>query len=179
MLTRADIEKYFIAEKQESLLFLIVGIAAIIFAIIAIAFLKTSFWKGAALPLIFVGLIQVVVGLTVYNRSDEDRSRNVYAFSMVPDEFKSKELPRMQTVNKNFVIYRWVEIGLMIIGLGLIFYFKSSLDSSTNWGGNNFWYGLGVFLAIQSALMLGADYFAEKRAKLYTTQIQDFISRVK
>lgn len=178
MLTRADIEKYFIAEKQESLLFLIVGIAAIIFAIIAIAFLKTSFWKGAALPLIVVGLIQTVVGFTVYNRSDEDRSRNVYAFSMVPDEFKSKELPRMQTVNKNFVIYRWVEIVLLLSGLTLMLKFKEPINASVTWGGNNFWYGLGVFLAIQSALMLGADYFAEKRAKLYTTQIQDFISRV-
>ncbi len=30
MLTKAEIEKYFIAEKQESLVFLVIGIAAIV-----------------------------------------------------------------------------------------------------------------------------------------------------
>lgn len=174
MLTRSDIERYFVAEKQESLLFLIVGIAAIVFAIVCISFLKTSFWKGAALPLLIVGLIQVIVGFTVYKRSDEDRIRNVYAYES-PSELKAKELPRMEVVNKNFVIYRWVEIALLVIGIALIVKFKEPLNNTTNWGGNSFWYGLGVFLAIQSALMLGADYFAEKRALHYTKLLTEFV----
>ena len=106
MLTKSDIEKYFIAEKQESLLFLIIGIIAIICAIVFILFLKNNFWRGAAVPLIIVGLIQCIVGFTVYNRSDKDRASNVYAFDMNPQQLKQKELPRMKAVNKNFVFYK-------------------------------------------------------------------------
>ncbi len=57
MFTKADIEKYFTGEKQESLLFLFIGIAGIIAAIVFFFFLKTSFYKGAAIPLLLIGLI--------------------------------------------------------------------------------------------------------------------------
>ena len=174
MLTKTDIEKYFLAEKQESLLFLGIGIAAIILSIIGLFILKTSFWKGAAFPLIIVGLMKIVVGFTVYNRSDEDRKRVVYAYDLIPNDLKNKELPRMVTVNKNFVLYRYVEIALAIVGIILFLKYKNKIDTSNNWGGPNFWLGLGIFLAIQALLMLGADFFAEKRALIYTKLLQEF-----
>jgi hypothetical protein len=165
MFTKTDIEKYFTAEKQESLLFLIIGIAAIVTAFGFYFFLKTNFWKGAAIPLLLIGIIQVVVGATVYRRSDGDRIRNVYAYDMNPAELQTKELPRMKAVNKSFVVYRYIQITLLLAGLALLLYFRGNPPKS-------FWYGLGITLAIQSALMLGADYFAEKRAKIYTRLIE-------
>lgn len=177
MLTRANIERYFLAEKQESLLFLIIGIIAILFALIAIAFLRTSFWKGAALPLIVVGIIQIVVGYTIYTRSDEDRIRNVYAYDSNPAELKQKELPRMQKVNKSFVLYRYIQLILLVIGLVLLLKFKQPLNNSTTWGGYNFWLGIGIFLALQSAIMLAADFFAEKRALHYTKLLTEFVNQ--
>jgi hypothetical protein len=74
----------------------------------------------------------------------------------------------MQTVNKNFVIYRYTEIALVLAGTVLIFLFKTTPEKA-------FWYGLGLTLAIQSVLMLGADYFAEKRARQYTHAISEFV----
>ena len=177
MLTKSDIEKYFIAEKQESLLFLIIGIIAIICAIVFILFLKNNFWRGAALSLIVVGFIQCIVGFTVYNRSDKDRANNVYAFGMNPQQLKQKELPRMEAVNKNFVVYRWIEIALIIVGIFLIFRFKKNATYNDSWSGNAFWYGLGISLTIQSLLMLSADYFAEKRALIYTQQLTAFAKK--
>ncbi len=50
MFTKADIEKYFNAEKAESLLFLGIGIAGIIVAVLFLFVLKTQFYKGAAVP---------------------------------------------------------------------------------------------------------------------------------
>jgi hypothetical protein len=78
---------------------------------------------------------------------------------------KQTEQPRMKTVMKNFVIYRWVEIAFIITGLVLIFLFRLNPDRS-------FWYGFGVALAIQAIIMLGADYFAEKRGKLYVNELE-------
>jgi cytochrome b subunit of formate dehydrogenase len=165
MLTKTDIEKYFIAEKQESLLFIGIGIAAMIIALLGIFVWKTQFWRGSSIPFIAIALLQIVVGYTVYTRSDADRIRVLYALDMNPDDLKSKELPRMETVNKNFVVYRYVEIVLLITGIILIALYKANLDKQ-------FIYGIAVALAVQSALMLGADYFAEKRALIYTAQLK-------
>jgi hypothetical protein len=74
----------------------------------------------------------------------------------------------MEKVNKNFVVYRYIEIILLLIGLALFFYFKSQ-------PGKTFWVGLGLALAMEAAISLGADYFAEKRATVYTNQLTKFV----
>ena len=173
MFSKTDIEKYFMAEKQESMIFILVGTVAIIAAIAFYFIIKSSFVKGAAWPLIAIGLIQVIVGFTVYTRSDGDRVKNVYAYDMNPGELKTKEIPRMETVNRNFVIYRWVELVLLAAGLVLI------LVNSRNPGGISFWYGFGMALALQAFIMLGADYFAEKRAISYYKGLVEFTRSMK
>lgn len=168
MFTKTDIEKYFIGEKQESLLFLLIGIAGIITAIIFFFFIKTNFYKGAAIPLFLIGLLLSIVGYTVYKRSDEDRKRNVYAYDMNPSQLKEKELPRMKTVMKNFVIYRYTELLLMIVGVALYVYFIKDFTK-------DFWRGFGLALAVMALLALTADFFAEQRGKKYTKGIESFI----
>jgi hypothetical protein len=166
------IYKYFIAEKQESLLFLIVGIVAILLAVVFWFFIKSNpnFFKGAAIPLLAIGLIQMIVGYSVYSRTDKQKSDIAYNIGMEPVAYvKQTEQPRMKTVMKNFVIYRWLEIAFIITGLVLVFLFKSNPDRS-------FWYGFGVALAIQAIIMLGADYFAEKRGKIYAAELEKIIS---
>ncbi len=167
MFAKTDIEKYFTAEKSESLLFIFLGAAAIILAIVFFFFIKTNWHKGAAIPFFVVGMVQLAAGFTIYKRSDADRMQNVYAYDMNPSELKNKEIPRMEKVNKNFVVYRYTEIILLIAGICLFFYFKN--DST-----KTFFTGLGVALAIQAAIGLGADYFAESRAKHYTAGLKEF-----
>lgn len=166
------IYKYFIAEKQESLLFLVVGISAVLLAVGFWFFIKTnpSFFKGAAVPLLAIGFIQVVVGYSVYSRTDKQKTDIAYNIGMEPVSYvKQTELPRMQTVLKNFVIYRWVEIAFIITGVVMFFLFRSD-------PGKYFWYGFGITLAVQAVIMLGADYFAEKRGILYTEALQQHIA---
>ncbi len=171
MFTKSDIEKYFTAEKSESLLFMIIGITAIILAIVFFFFLKTNFYKGIALPLFLIAIIQITAGYTIYKRSDADRKRNTYAYDLNPSELKGKEIPRMEKVNKNFVLYRWIEIALIIVGLILIFLYKSNTERS-------FLFGIGLGLAIQALIGLSADYFAEVRAKNYTKGLQEFTQKI-
>ena len=169
MFTKADIEKYFNAEKSESGLFISIGLAGIILAIIFFIFLKTEFYKGAAIPLAVIGLLLGIVGFTVYNRSDADRKRNVYAYDMNPSELYEKEIPRMKTVMKSFIIYRWIEIFLAVSGLVLYIYFIRDVR-------HDFWRGLGLGLAVMAILALAADYFAEKRGAVYLKGIESLTS---
>ena len=170
MLTKTDIEKYFMAEKQVGLIFFIIGIIAIVLALVFFLALRTSFYKGAAFPLLLVGLIELIVGFAIFKRSDSDRVRNVYAYDMNPQELKEKELPRMQKVTGSFATYKWVEILFIVAGIALIALYRARPDKA-------FWFGLGVTLTIQALLMLGADYFAEKRAKAYAAKLQTFVNK--
>jgi hypothetical protein len=172
------IYKYFIAEKQESLLFLIVGIVAVVLAVVFWFFIKSNpnFFKGAAIPLLAIGLIQMVVGYTVYNRTDKQKADIAYNLGMEPVAYvKQTEQPRMKNVMKNFVIYRWVEIVLVLIGIGLFVLF---FNTEACFAGSQtaFWKGFGLALAVQAIIMLGADYFAEKRGKIYVAELNKIVS---
>jgi hypothetical protein len=170
MFSKQDIEKYFLAEKQLGLLFIIIGSVAVVLAIIFFFLLKTSFYKGAAVPLLLIGLIQLIAGATVFKKSDNDRIRNVYAYDMNPGQLKNEELPRMQTVVKNFAVIKWAEAGLIATGLVLIFYFRTNADKA-------FWYGFGLTLTLQAILLFFADSSAEKRAIQYTNGIESFLKK--
>ncbi len=164
------IHRYFSAEKQESLLFLFLGIVSIGLALVFFIFIKTnpSFFRGAAIPLLAIGLIQLTVGYTVYARSDKQRLDIAYQAGTDPHYIIGTEMPRMKTVMNNFVIYRYTEMALALAGLALFLFFYNST-------GMLFWKGLGCTLAIQALLMLGADYVAEKRGKTYKQGLENFI----
>lgn len=168
MFAKTDIEKYFNAEKAGGLLFMIIGQAGIIMAVLFFFVSGINFYKGASVPLLLTGVLFTVVGYTVYKRSDSDRKRNVYAYDMNPAELKEKELPRMRTVMRNFVVLRYAEIFLFLAGAGLYVYFIRSFKY-------DFWRGFGLALAVMALLALTADLFAEKRGRDYTKGIESFV----
>ncbi|QNA44909.1 hypothetical protein [Lacibacter sediminis] len=170
MFSKTDIEQYFSAEKQGSLFFLSVGIVAVIAALILFFVLKTPFYKGAAIPMIIVGLIAGGIGFTVYKRSDDDRIRNVYAYDLNPDELKQKEYPRMQKVMKSFRVIFIAEIVFLIVAIVLFFYFRTNTAQQL-WSG----IGAGLFLMAIAALFL--DIAAQRRAEIYTKGLETFISK--
>ncbi len=167
MLNKTDIEKYFIAEKQESLVFLVIGIAAITLALIFYFIAKTHVFRGAAIPLLVLGLVQSVAGYAVYIKSDDQRINQVYAYDMNPDQLKTVELTRMRKVQTNFLIYRGIEVGLILVGFILFILFR-------NPEGKNFWMGLGITLTLMAAELFIADFIAAKRASKYTEQLEEF-----
>ncbi len=170
MFSKADIEHYFSAEKQGSLFFLVIGIVAVIAAIIFFFVMKTPFYKGAAIPIIVVGLIAGAIGFTIYKRSDADRIRNVYAYDMNPSELKQKEYPRMQKVMKSFSVILILEVVFLAVGICLFFYFRNQVDKQ-------FWSGLGMGLFIMLIIALFLDIAAQRRAAVYTQGLESFINQ--
>lgn len=153
------IKSYFNEEIIESLLFIIIGIISLTLSLFFLFVIKYSFYKGLSYPLLLIGLIQISVGSTVYIRSPKDIIRVENLVKYETKKIKKEEVPRMQNVINNFIIYKWTEIGLIILGGFLFFY----LSNSTN----PFWKGLGLGLLIQASVMLTLDILAESRAKTY------------
>jgi hypothetical protein len=155
------ITDYFNAEKFESLFFMGVGTIAIISGIYFWFIVKEPFYKGITIPLILIALIQITVGTTVYFRSPKDILKVENIIKNEYSKIQTEEIPRMNVVMKNFVVYRHVEIALMVLGLLFFCYFPN----------HTFWKGLGIGLFIQASLMLSLDYFAEKRGTDYLKQL--------
>jgi len=172
MFSKSDIEKYFSAEKQGSLIFLIVGAIAIGIALYFFFVNKTQVYKGAAVPMILIGVIFLLVGFSVNRKSDGDRIRNVYAYDMKPADFKEVELPRMQQLLADMAIYRWIEIGLFVSGILIFLFLRKKPDLS-------FWSGLGLSLAIMGILAHGLDFMAKKPAIGYTQKVESFVKSMK
>lgn len=159
------IKTYFTAEKNESLIFILFGVLTIGFSVYALIKWGDSFYRGFAIPAILIGIIQIVVGSTVYLRTDQQIIQVETLYRQDKSVFKSTEGPRMDTVMKNFLIYKMVEVAFVVIGLLLILFAASK----------EFWLGIGVGMLLQGALMLTADIFAERRGKEYI-QAMDSVS---
>lgn len=169
MLTKPDIEKYFLAEKQAALIVLIIGAIAVLLALIFFFAFRTSLFKGAAVPLLALGILECIVGYTIHKKSDADRVRIVYAFDMNPQQLKSEELPRMQEVNKKFGTYQAFEIGLVVIGIVLLIMYRGQTERT-------FWVGLGLGLIIQGILLFGMETISTQRAKEYTRKLSAWLA---
>ncbi len=170
MFSKTDIEQYFSAEKQAGLIFLSFGIVAVIAALIFLFVLRTPFYKGAAIPLIIVGVIAGGIGFTIYKRSDEDRKRNVYAFDLNPDELKQKEYPRMLKVMKSFRAIIIAEVVFLIVAIFLFFYFRTNASQQL-------WSGVGAGLLTMAIIALILDISAQRRAAVYMNGLEIFIRR--
>lgn len=151
------IRGYFTAEKNESLIFIAFGVVTIGFSLYAWLKWGDTFYKGFAVPVILIGIIQLVVGSSVYFRTDKQITELETLYQQDTTAFVKVEAPRMQAVMKNFSIYKKIEVAFVVIGLLLIFLAPS----------REFWLGVGVGMLLQGALMLTADIFAERRGAEY------------
>jgi hypothetical protein len=161
------IQDYFKPEKYEALLFLLIGIALIVFSIYSIIKFSDAFYKGIAIPFVLIALVEIIVGGTVFLRTDKQIKELTNLHQENPKAFAEQELARIIPVNKNFIIYRNVELAFILIGL-IIFFFLREKD---------FWYGIGVGMFIQGALMLSLDMFAERRGHIYQQQVQSIANQ--
>ena len=160
-----ELRTYFKAEKQESLLFLGLGLLALLIGLGFVFCAEDARWRGMALPLMGIACIQLIVGGTVFFRTDRQVQELLTLLHSKPKDYQQIELQRMEKVNANFKIYRNVELLLLL--LGLVFCFMGALG---NWG--KFILGSGIGLALQSGIMLVLDLFAEWRAGLYTHKVR-------
>jgi hypothetical protein len=156
------IAAYFEAERLESLFFLAFGLAAIGVAVACWALVRRPFYTGMAWPLLLVGAIQVVVGTTVWLRSPQDVARVQAMVQQAPHRLHSEEIPRMQAVMRNFVLYRWIEVALLAAGALLAW--RAAAGTA--------WQGAGAGLVLQAGLMLALDLVAERRGQAYVQGLQ-------
>lgn len=159
-----EMTEYFTAEKQESLLFIAVGLIAIGVAVWLWA--NGHRLRFMAVPLVVIALMQMVVGTTVYLRTETQLKGLITQSQSAPAQFKQDEVSRMQTVMKNFNIYKTIEMALLILGVCLIG-FLQRFDVAA---------GVGAGLVLQAAFTLALDMFAEARGQEYIVVLERIVN---
>ena len=157
-----QMSSYFTAEKQESLIFLTIGLVAI--GISVWLWINGHRLKSMAYPLVAVALLQILVGASVYLRTDSQVSALSAQLQTNPAALKAEETTRMQTVMTNFSIYKAVEMLLLIVGVGV--------GMIAFWQRHDMAAGIGVGLVLQAAVTLTLDIFAEARGVDYLSALQ-------
>ena len=155
-----NMSSYFVAEKQESVIFIVVGLLAI--GLSVWLWMNGHRLKSMAYPLVVIALMQMVVGGLVYLRTDSQLSTLSAQMQVNPAAFKAEESTRMETVLNNFSIYKAVEMLLLIVGVGMIAFLQR----------NDMAAGIGVGLVLQAAFTLTLDIFAEARGADYLSAVQ-------
>lgn len=122
--------------------------------------------KGIGFSLIGVGAIGLVVGGTVYLRTDSQLEKLEKQLEANPLDYKRFEGARMQRVVTQFTILRIAELSILAGGIATtVVGVTQKADLTT---------GLGIGLGIDAVLLLLFDYFADVRASTYLKQIEDF-----
>ncbi|MCB9251338.1 MAG: hypothetical protein H6605_02665 [Flavobacteriales bacterium] len=159
---------YFSGERNESLLFIIIGLVTMVMSFYFWLFVNQKFYNGIGWPLLLVSIIQLTVGISIFLRSPYDERRVEGFLKNSHKSIRNLEIPRMEKVMKSFVIYRYVEMTLIVLGLILFLYTQKA----------GFWRGVSLGLIIQAGLMLIADQFAENRGKLYLEFLKNYLSQL-
>ena len=160
-----SVAQYFREEKKESVYFVCLGFVACLISLLLLLLKKQPFYNAISYVFFAFGLVQLVVGITVYMRCDLDTVRVSHFIEKEIKSINDYEIPRMELVMKNFLIYSWTEIALIAVGVILFLFFESK----------SFGNGLGMALVVQSSVMLVLDYLAEKRGKIYLNYLMSLV----
>ena len=155
--------RYFQAEKAESALFVLAAVAAVVISLVLINSANEYRWIAA--PLIVVALIQATVGSAVMLRTNRQVARLTDQLDSDPLDYRSQELARMDTVQRNFRLYKMAEIALLAAGILITYTLRARIG----------WYAVGIGCIAQSALMLVFDLVAEHRADVYVEHIRRLV----
>jgi hypothetical protein len=157
------IQSYFQAEKIGGQVLASIGIAACSVGGGVMLSAGAPFYAGLSVPLVVVGIVQIMTGATVARRSDLQARDMEELLDESAEEFRLAESKRMDAVLRNFVRLKWVEVAFIVVGLAIILVNDS----------RNFTKGLGAGLFAQGLVSLVFDFFAEKRGKAYA----EFVNR--
>ncbi len=159
-----DLETYFEGEKQGAIWLMALGGGGLVVGATLMA--QAGAHRGAGYPVLGFGALELALGVGLWLRTDPQLAALRATLETRPSRLREQELRRMRRVNLGFRIYVWTEIALFAGGIGMAAA-GAVKDSETL-------KGAGVGLAVESAILFGYDFFASRRARRYTAELEAF-----
>jgi hypothetical protein len=153
----AEISKYFQGERAECLIAIIIGITSIAVALLFLIQIKRPLYNGIAYSFLLMASIEIIVCTSAFIANPGRMKRAQEMVQTDTSKIGTLELLRMEAVMKSFILFRWVEIGLLLTGIALLITMTPA----------SLWKGIGIGLIIQATQLLVLDYYDERRASVY------------
>jgi hypothetical protein len=150
-----ELTAYFTAERQGGLLLVALATASLALAIYLFA--TKSLFSAMAWPVLVLGGIELVIGVTVAGRAPAQIAEIEAGLQAKRTVTITSEIERMARVNGTFALIKKVEIALIVVSL--VFVVVKPAPETLG--------AIGLGLLLQSAALLVFDTFAHHRAVHY------------
>lgn len=150
-----ELTAYFTAEKQGGLLLIALAVASL--ALAGYLFATKSLFSAMAWPVLVLGGIELVIGISVASRADAQIAQIAAGLQSTRTVTITTEIERMARVNGTFTLITKVEIAL--IALSVLFLILQPAPATLG--------SMGLGILLQSAILLVFDTFAHHRAVRY------------
>lgn len=163
---RRALHTYYEGEKAGSFQFLVPGLASAGVGTALLVADTGEVAKGAAVPMLAFGALEVGAGLFLYLRTDALLARLDQQLTRDPRAFKTEENIHLRRVDDQFTGLLWLEIAIASMGVGMASVGAFAKTPTVQ--------GVGIGLAIEASKLFILDSFADARSKPYLAAIESF-----
>jgi hypothetical protein len=155
MPVQAVLTAYFDGEKNAGLMLAAIGIAVLG----AGSVLLPARWelRAFAMTLLVLGVVEIAIGVGLYLKTGPQVERLVSLLATDGAAFTASESPRMQIVQRNFVVLEAFWLVLMTASAAVALWQKR----------NPTWNGIALGVLINASVFLAFDIIAERRGNRY------------
>lgn len=146
---------YFEGERQAGLMLALLGVMNLVCA--GLLFAPRFGLRGLAVTLVVWAVLQLAVGLGLHFRSGPQVSRLTEQLASDAPAFYTEETPRMEKVQRNFGVIKFVWAGLVVLSCAVALWRKNDPVIS----------GIALGVLINASVMLAFDSVAERRGRTY------------
>jgi len=150
-----ELTAYFTAEKHAGVLLMALAVASLALAVYLFA--TKSLFSALAWPVIVLGGVELVIGLTIATRTAAQVAELEAGLQAKRNVTITTEVERMARVNGTFEAIKKVEVAL--IAIGLVFALVRPAPETLG--------SVGLGIVLQCAVLLVFDTFAHHRAIHY------------
>lgn len=154
------IATYFAGEKHGGLVLAGVGLAMLITAVVL--FPARLELRSLAITVGVWGLLQLGIGLGLFLKTDGQVAALQTQLATSKEAMTAAELPRMEKVQKNFVVLEVVWVAMIIVGAIVAWRLKE----------NSAVCGVALGILINASVLLAFDIVAERRGATYLAALK-------
>ncbi|HJK93851.1 MAG TPA: hypothetical protein RMH85_35150 [Polyangiaceae bacterium LLY-WYZ-15_(1-7)] len=157
------IDAYFASEEAGATLFVAAGVTAIVLALglLGLARGERRPWRGAAVPLVILGLVELAVGGAVLVTTEAQVANLKTDLEVTPAAALLEERERVEDVIAAFDVYEIVEGFLVFIGLAMAVAARRTAYRAA-----------GLALVAQALTLMALDVRAEGHARTYLAALE-------
>ena len=158
------IQKFYNAQKAQSLLFLVLGSIATMLSIYFFIASINTISLGFAIPFFVFGLTQTILGFKTYIKTNSEREFVMLSAKENVQQIITIEIPKINKILTDYNRKNYVFLGLNAISIVLFIIFSNTPMVK----------GIGLALFVQSLIHISSLYFENNRCQFYFKWLNDY-----